>query len=115
MSNGNPLAVLVQPEFRTSAALGIAEISSASGSHVRSLIDAIKTEPNLDLIWKWRGIMPDEGRNRSSIEISEKAILAQHLSTQGSSAPAGLKRAGCDPDSVSQANGHEELESVPAK
>jgi hypothetical protein len=50
-----------------------------------------------------------------SIDINEKAILAQQLSTQSSLALAGLKRAGCDPDSVSQANGHRELESAPAQ
>jgi hypothetical protein len=31
-------------------------LSEASRSHVRSLIDAIQTEPNLELIYNWRGI-----------------------------------------------------------
>jgi len=29
-------------------------LSNASGSHIRSLIDAIQTEPNLELICNWR-------------------------------------------------------------
>jgi hypothetical protein len=48
-------------------------LSTASGSHVRCLIDAIKTEPNLDLIWKWRGITRDESTDRNAIETNEKA------------------------------------------
>lgn len=55
-------------------------LSDASRSHIRSLIDVMKTEPNLELIRAWRGIAPAE-RETKAVMIAPpgpetKAVIA---------------------------------------